>query len=159
MGTRSLTYFVDGIERLACLYRQHDGYPSGHGLELARLIRGMTVGNGFNLSHKRRTYANGMGDLAAWVIGKLKGNTLGSVYLYPTETDDAGQEYEYELVEQGNTLTVEVRRVEYDFGPTPLSDETIIRKTIFLGGPREFWSWCHGQKLVEEKQKRLKVAV
>jgi len=35
MGTRSLTYVYDNKEPLVCMYRQFDGYPSGHGKELA----------------------------------------------------------------------------------------------------------------------------
>jgi hypothetical protein len=35
MGTRSLTFVYDGDEPMINMYRQFDGYPSGHGSELA----------------------------------------------------------------------------------------------------------------------------
>ena len=38
MGTRSLTRFIEVVENkknpITCIYRQYDGYPSGHGKEL-----------------------------------------------------------------------------------------------------------------------------
>ena len=49
MGTRSLTVFndEDGKE-IAVMYRQFDGYPSGHGTELAEFLAGKKMVNGFN---------------------------------------------------------------------------------------------------------------
>ena len=39
MGTRSLTIFSeDGGFEIGVLYRQMDGYPEGHGMELAKLL-------------------------------------------------------------------------------------------------------------------------
>ena len=41
MGTRCLTYVYEGNSPLVCLYRQFDGYPSGHGTELANFLKDM----------------------------------------------------------------------------------------------------------------------
>ena len=38
MGTRSLTYVYDVKTPVVCMYRQYDGYPSGHGQELAEFL-------------------------------------------------------------------------------------------------------------------------
>ena len=38
MGTRSLTYVYDDYSvntPIMCMYRQYDGYPTGHGAELS----------------------------------------------------------------------------------------------------------------------------
>lgn len=48
MGTRSLTFVHDGdaAKPLTCMYRQYDGYPSGHGLELQQFLAPFKVVNG-----------------------------------------------------------------------------------------------------------------
>ena len=46
MGTRSLTYVYDGQTPIMCMYRQYDGYLSGHGQELANFLNELTLGNG-----------------------------------------------------------------------------------------------------------------
>ena len=38
MGTRSLTFVYDGEQPIINMYRQFDGYPSGHGQELAEFL-------------------------------------------------------------------------------------------------------------------------
>ena len=39
MGTRSLTFvYNDNKKPIINLYRQYDGYPSGHGAELAEFL-------------------------------------------------------------------------------------------------------------------------
>jgi hypothetical protein len=49
MGTRSLTIFQENDNKEICvMYRQFDGYPDGHGEELARFLSGFTMVNGFN---------------------------------------------------------------------------------------------------------------
>ena len=61
MGTRCLTYVYEGNSPLVCLYRQFDGYPSGHGAELANFLKGIKLGNGIADNPKMGKFANGMG--------------------------------------------------------------------------------------------------
>lgn len=73
MGTRSLTYVKSGdlsSPNLVCLYRQYDGYLSGHGADLKELFGNIVVVNG--MTPGARNIANGMGCLAAQLIGRLK---------------------------------------------------------------------------------------
>ena len=94
MGTRSLTVFMDDDRKrqIVVLYRQFDGYPEGHGRELAdilkrgHLINGISGGDDDNF--------NGMGCLTAKVVAALKKNT-GGFYLYPADTNDCGEDYIY----------------------------------------------------------------
>lgn len=92
MGTRSHTYFVDGETPFVCLYAQYDGYPSGHGKELATFLAGKGVTNGLN-----GVKFNGIEDLAVRTIVALKGgdaDKAGGFYLLPpTQPDD--EEYGY----------------------------------------------------------------
>ena len=80
MGTRSMTIVMDRDQEICRIYRQMDGYPSGHGLDLAKLCNVKLV-NGFGLNAKKQ--ANGMGCLAAQIIAGLK-KGIGGIYLVPT---------------------------------------------------------------------------
>lgn len=51
MGTRSLTFVYDEDgEKIVNMYRQMDGYPSGHGLELAEFLEPITMVNGIGMT-------------------------------------------------------------------------------------------------------------
>jgi hypothetical protein len=99
MGTRSLTYVYDGETPIMCMYRQYDGYLSGHGQELANFLNELTLGNGIPKFGDLFTYANGMGDLAAQMIVWFK-KTPGGFYIHPIELNqDCLQDYEYHVYE------------------------------------------------------------
>ena len=99
MGTRSLTYVYDGQTPIMCMYRQYDGYLSGHGQELANFLNELTLGNGIPAYGDLYTYANGMGDLAAQMIVWFK-KTPGGFYIYPIDFDqNCWQDYEYHVYE------------------------------------------------------------
>lgn len=70
MGTRSLTLFMDGNHELCRLYRQLDGYPSGHGVDLAKVCN-KTIVNGYTFEQVDGGFANGMGNLAVQAIAEL----------------------------------------------------------------------------------------
>jgi hypothetical protein len=98
MGTRSLTYvYNEDRERIICMYRQFDGYPTGHGYELAQFLNSIDeVVNGIPF-HDNRRLANGMGCLAAQLVAHFK-TECGNIYLYPPKDDgDYWQEYEYHV--------------------------------------------------------------
>ena len=96
MGTRSLTCFIhENGEEFVTMYRQFDGYPAGHGAELAEFLSGMRMVNGIPLDkmgHERM--ANGMGCLAAQVIANFK-TEVGGVYLYWPNARGVGEEWVY----------------------------------------------------------------
>ena len=99
MGTRSLTYVYDGETPIMCMYRQYDGYLSGHGQELANFLNELTIGNGISGKPDLFTFANGMGDLAAQMIVWFK-KTPGGFYIHPVDLNqDCWQEYEYHVYE------------------------------------------------------------
>jgi hypothetical protein len=98
MGTRSLTYVYDGAEPVVCMYRQFDGYPSGHGSELAEFLFDGKLVNGIPFGSKEKLF-NGMGCLAAQMVAKFK-QEVGGFYLLPTRKDhDSWQDYEYHVFE------------------------------------------------------------
>lgn len=129
MGTRSLTFVYTGqvgSEPLINIYRQFDGYPSGHGAELADFLTSFDeIVNGIPVGDKRKL-ANGMGCLAAQLVGQLK-DGVGNVYLYPLDARDCWQEYEYHIYE--NRIVVK--------NPG---------EVIFDGSWQEFYEFCHAKE-------------
>lgn len=96
MGTRSLTFVYEDNEAFINLYRQYDGYPSGHGAELARFLNRGRLVNG--LSGKDTQVFNGMGCLAAQMVANFKDGP-GQFYLHSVNAKDCGQDYEYHVYE------------------------------------------------------------
>jgi hypothetical protein len=136
MGTRSLTRVIetwkddDGKDKkqlLVTVYRQYDGYPSGHGLELAEFLNSGTVVNGIGADAKTKVF-NGAGCLAAQMISHLKGDSAGGIYIYPNDTKDAWQNYEYHILVDFDSKVVTL--VCFESGKR--------KKQLFKGSPVEF---------------------
>jgi hypothetical protein len=100
MGTRSLTYVYEGETPIICMYRQFDGYPEGHGQELANFLNELSIGNGISGKPDLFSFANGMGCLAAQMIVWFK-KSPGGFYIHPIDfNQDCWQEYEYHVYEK-----------------------------------------------------------
>ena len=131
MGTRSLTFVYDGEKPIVNMYRQFDGYPSGHGVELSEFLTQMQVGNGISGSPELFSFANGMGCLAAQMIVWFK-KTPGGFYIYPVEMNqDCWQDYEYHVYD--NKVIVQNCNTVYDSGH---------KQVIFDGAWEEFGQFC-----------------
>lgn len=127
MGTRSLTFFkTEEGANIVCMYRQMDGYPSGHGTELAEFLTGITLVNGISLAKKKKV-ANGMGCLAAQAVAHFK-HGPGGIYLeVPRLTADHGQEYVYIVTAEGVKVMAP-------------------KRTIFHGTWKDFLQFCQDPK-------------
>jgi hypothetical protein len=135
MGTRSETIIYDGNHVVAQVYRQHDGYLSGHGLDLAKLCD-KTIVNG--IGRETNKIANGMGDLAAQVIlGLKKDHKVGGIYM-TAPTGDVGDWTEYVYVVRHNEAdkqpTIEVYTNASGAYPFNRQSES---EMIFRGSPKE----------------------
>jgi len=112
MGTRSLTRviprqkglsYADGHlhpeKSVVNIYRQYDGYPEGHGQDLAKFLSEFTIVNGFSPGSQDKKVANGTGCLAAQLVEYLKEGQVGGVYLEQCngEPGDSWEEYIYTL--------------------------------------------------------------
>jgi hypothetical protein len=136
MGTRALTFVYDGSTPIVNMYRQYDGYPSGHGLELAQfLTRGRLV-NG--LSGKEEVVFNGMGCLAAAMIANFK-ETPGGFYIHSVEETECGQDYEYHVYQAGDEIRVRVTNRGCNMFGLTMSD---TNDNIFDGSAVEFFDYC-----------------
>ena len=131
MGTRSLTYVYEGETPIVCMYRQFDGYPTGHGAELAEFINAGRLVNGISMKEKEIVF-NGMGCLAAQMIAHFK-QTPGGFYIHAIDLDqDAWQDYEYHVYADKVKIT------------TAMQEEI-----IFMGTWVEFANYCSVEKYEE----------
>ena len=120
MGTRSLTTFKEDHtdEEIVVLYRQMDGYPEGHGIDLFRFLNNMNMVNGMKPQEKRKT-SNGMSCLAAQMVSYFK-DEPGGFYLYRADTRDVGEEYVYTIYvnhnddDNKNKIMIKVEKTSYD---------------------------------------------
>ena len=143
MGTRALTFVYDGSTPIVNMYRQYDGYPSGHGLELAQfLTRGRLV-NG--LSGKEEVVFNGMGCLAAAMIANFK-ETPGGFYIHSVEETECGQDYEYHVYQAGDEIRVRVTNRGCNMFGLTMSD---TNDNIFDGSAVEFFDYCTEKAVAE----------
>jgi hypothetical protein len=135
MGTRALVRVFEDGKEIVAIYRQMDGYPEepGLGAEVRDFVVSKSLVNGFTGDAKFRSF-NGMGCLAAQLVTFLKHTgrkhsvldggkwldilngespdiEVGSVYLYPPDTKDVGEEYEYHVCADGKG-GVEVKAFE-----------------------------------------------
>lgn len=94
MGTRSITRIISDGKPLLTFYRQFDGYPSGHGRELAEFMAGITIVNGYNPSMRAGTHANGAGCFAGQLVVRLKPD-IGGIYIREHEAEN--EEYTYTI--------------------------------------------------------------
>lgn len=100
MGTRCLTFVYNEVyEPLVAIYRQFDGYPSGHGKELANFLKDRTLINGIPPEKKMEKVSNGMDCLAASLVAELK-TDIGNIYVVPTYSKNCDQDYEYHIYDE-----------------------------------------------------------
>ena len=126
MGTRSLTFVYEENKPIINMYRQFDGYPEGHGAELAEFLLSGEMVNGFSQTETKQF--NGMGCLAAQMIVNFK-KSVGGFYIYPIESNSCWQDYEYHVYEE----TVVVKNPD---------------QVIFDGTWQEFKSFCCNEATV-----------
>jgi hypothetical protein len=107
MGTRSLTRvisrqeglsFNEGHEKVELayvnMYHHLDGYPEGHGLDLAEFLKDIKIVNGIPLNKESGNQANGSGCLAAQMVKHFK-EDVGYIYLYPHDKESGWEDYIY----------------------------------------------------------------
>jgi len=136
MGTRALTFVYDGDKPIVNLYRQYDGYPSGHGLELAEFLDGFKVVNGIGRETTR--IANGMGCLAAQVVAHFK-DSVGGFYIHSVDSTECGQDYEYHVYQKDKELRVRITNRGCNLFGLTMSD---TNEGIFDGTATEFLEFC-----------------
>ena len=136
MGTRSTYRIIEQFtdektnkvinQEICLMYRQFDGYPSGHPCETAEWLSTGKVVNGFS-SKETELIFNGAGCLAAQLVAKYK-TEPGGTYLNPLKhRGKCWEDYLYDIIVKEDQ-TIEF--VCYENGK---------RKTeVFRGLPSDF---------------------
>ena len=136
MGTRSTYRIIEQFtdektnkvinQEICLMYRQFDGYPSGHPCETAEWLASGEVVNGFS-SNETKLIFNGAGCLAAQLVAKYK-TEPGGTYLNPLKhRGKCWEDYLYDIIVKEDQ-TIEF--VCYENGK---------RKTeVFRGSPSDF---------------------
>jgi hypothetical protein len=141
MGTRSLTFVYDEQEVVINMYRQYDGYPTGHGAELADFLGQFRMTSGIPVGRDKTgdRIANGMGCLAAQLVSHFKGSDAGQFYLYPATAVDCGQDFEYHIYKDAEGLRVRITDRGCNMFGLTMSDKN---DAIFDGTLVEFTEFC-----------------
>jgi len=138
MGTRALTFvYSENDKPIVNLYRQYDGYPTGHGAELAQFLSEFHITNGISSGETRRT-ANGMGCLAAQIVAHFK-ESVGGFYIHSVDATECGQDYEYHVYQKDKELRVRVTDRGCNMFGLTMSD---TNEGIFDGTVAEFVEFC-----------------
>jgi hypothetical protein len=110
MGTRSLTHIYSGDKEspiLVTMYRQFDGYPTGHGQDIMDFLYNKKLINGISGDTDRTKCFNGMGCLAASFIKNFK-EDIGGIYIVPIGSEDHWEEYRYSIYEKDDVIYLKV---------------------------------------------------
>ena len=135
MGTRSTYRVIEqykneagSIENnnLVLIYRQYDGYPTGHPLETAEWLATAKVVNGLGMNETQLVF-NGAGCLAAQLIARFKDGP-GGTYIHNLESrGESWEDYLYDII------VTEDRTIEY-----VCYDNNEDKTEIFRGTPADF---------------------
>jgi hypothetical protein len=145
MGTRSLTTFIETYkddsgkqkkQEIVTMYRQYDGYPTGHGLDLAQFLSKGKMVNGIGLDDT--IVFNGMGCLTAQVVAHFK-DGAGGIYLQRANKN-SWENYRYHIIGDFDTkeLTIKILEVGYMKGDKYYKGT----RTIFEGTPQKMLEFC-----------------
>lgn len=151
MGTRCLTYIFGDKTPLLCFYRQYDGYPQGHGVELGKFISSIKVVNGYQHDMTAGEYANGPGCFAAQVLSHFKNEAgLGGIYVQPPVLNaDSGQEYEYHI--HFNSVYAQDRWVDNKYvSHIEVYSDYIKDRLLFSGNFSDFLIWAKNPAVDED---------
>ena len=137
MGTRSTYRIIEEYsigkkvkkvkQNPICLvYRQYDGYPTGHPLETAKWLSTGIVVNGLGMKEDKLVF-NGAGCLAAQLISEMKDGP-GGTYIHTLKSrGESWEDYLYDIIVK------EDRTIEY-----VCYNNNDTKSEVFRGTPNEF---------------------
>lgn len=126
MSTRSVTYIyeMDSLAKntLVCsFYRHHDGYPKGHGRDLANFLSGKNLVNGIGINFEPAKDFNRAGTMAVKLMNYIQDisgcevfsgdQNFGASYIYRVYFDDV---FWIECEEVYSNQKIKVRASEFD---------------------------------------------
>lgn len=136
MGTRSTYRIIEQYtdtktqkvvnQEICLVYRQFDGYPTGHPMETAEWLASGRVVNGIS-SNETKLVFNGAGCLAAQLVAKYKDGPGGTYIQSLKSRGNSWEDYLYDIiVKEDNSIEY----VCYENGSR--------KKELFRGSPADF---------------------
>ena len=107
MGTRALIHFKDEGKIFVTIYNQFDGGPSNLGQRIKSILGDRTLKDFSALGF------NGIGCAAALLIGGLKGDKWGNVYIVSPDSSDIGEQYVYTISLDSVDLRLKIQDPTY----------------------------------------------
>ena len=102
MSTRSITHIHEmksmefAKERIVCsFYRHCDGYPTGHGDDLANWLKGKSLVNGISDGFNPNTMFNRAGTMAVKLMNHIQ--DISGCEVIPTGASNRGEEFTYDI--------------------------------------------------------------
>jgi hypothetical protein len=120
MGTRSLTHFKSAGKdspTLCTLYCQFDGYPSGVGEDIKRVLGAKKLVSGYSDPDNE---VNGMGCAAAIFIAGVK-TGCGNWYVQQPDAKDLWEDYTYTVFADNGAIHLLCQDSDRDIYDGPLS--------------------------------------
>jgi hypothetical protein len=139
MEIRCLTVVQEDNKDVMVMYRQYDGYPDGHGQELAEFLKGVSIGSGISGDKEMGSFANGLGCLAAQIVAHFK-TQAGGFYLYPSGTRDCGEEFTYIVTAKDGKPWIKVHEGTVAFFGSPGTVKAADMPCIWEGFAGDFES-------------------
>jgi formylmethanofuran dehydrogenase subunit B len=129
MGTRSVTHIHEmpglGGKIVCTFYRGMDGYPTGHGQELADWLKGKRLVNGIGANFEKGIDHNRAGQMAIELMHSLKQDT--SIEVTPTGQGNKYTDFNYTVAyDSGFKISVESYGTTYG----PVSAEEFNGKEV-----------------------------
>lgn len=111
MSTRSVTHIHEAVtpgEEIICsFYRHHDGYPKGHGKDLAKWLEGKRLVNGIGGDFVQGRDFNRAGTMAVQLMAHIQ--SISGAEVIPTGASDYGEEFTYHVYFRDGKFVVEIR--------------------------------------------------
>jgi len=109
MSTRALIRFQMDGKTFFTIYKQSDGYITGLGSDIKRILNRGDVKITEGIDGYPPAFFDGVEDMAAYFIGKLKGNNAGEVYVWPTSSKIPSMvEYVYTIKSKGELVWLKI---------------------------------------------------
>ena len=94
-------------ERIVCsFYRHCDGYPTGHGDDLAKWLNGKSLVNGISNGFDPHTMFNRAGTMSVKLMNHIQ--DISGCEVIPTGTSGRGEEFTYNLYFRDDKFYIEV---------------------------------------------------
>ena len=111
MGTRSITHIheMQGVseEKIVCsFYRHWDGYPSGHGDDLAEFLKDKKLVNGIGRFFDKSRDFNSAGTMAVQLMSYIQEKSGCEVI--PTGKSNYWEEYTYDIFFRNDEFEIHI---------------------------------------------------